>query len=73
MHTLLANNGLLVGLLFKIPLNEDHPPFGGNKKEYIGHFSPYFDIEIMKESYNSIPPRQGNELFIKLRNQLKSN
>jgi len=63
---LLKQNGKLVGLLFCIPLNEDCPPFGGNKEEYLPHFKPYFNIEIMETAYNSIKSRKGNELFIKL-------
>ena len=66
MHQLLKNDGKLVGLLFNIPLNEDHPPFGGNEKEYRKLFEQKFDIEIMETAYNSIPARAGNELFIKM-------
>lgn len=64
---LLKPGGKLAGLLFNIPLFDDHPPFGGNKEEYRGLFGDAFDIEIMETAYNSIPPRAGNELFIKLR------
>ena len=63
---LLVPNGKLIGLLFNDPLNTDHPPFGGNKSEYLSYFDPYFNIEIMEASYNSIKPRSGRELFIKL-------
>lgn len=66
MHQLLANNGQLVGLLFNIPLNDTHPPFGGNKQLYLRYFEAYFTIDIMESCYNSIPERQGKELFIKL-------
>lgn len=62
---LLKNNGRIVGLLFKFPLTEDGPPFGGSKDEYLQYFSPYFKIDILEECYNSIDPRQGNELFFK--------
>ena len=65
-NALLKQNGKLVGLLFCIPLNEDHPPFGGNKEEYNPYFKPYFNIDIMEPAYNSIKSRLGNELFIKL-------
>ena len=64
-NALLKQNGKLVGLLFCIPLNEDHPPFGGNKEEYLAYFNPYFNIDIMEPAYNSIKSRMGNELFIK--------
>jgi len=66
ISTLLRKNGKLVGLLFNIPLYVDHPPFGGNKEEYLHYFEPYFNIEIMESSYNSIESRSGKELFIKL-------
>lgn len=67
MHQLLKPGGKLVGLLFNIPLNDDKPPFGGNKDEYENLFSEKFKIEKMETAYNSIPPRTGNELFFKLR------
>lgn len=57
--------GKLVGLLFNAPLNDDKPPFGGNKNEYLRYFSKHFDVITMEEAYNSIPERQGRELFIK--------
>lgn len=65
-HRLLNANGKIIGLLFNVPLNEDRPPFGGDKKEYLDYFQPLFDIEIMEPSYNSEPSRAGKELFIKL-------
>jgi methyl halide transferase len=65
-HQLLNKNGKIVGLLFDDPLNEDHPPFGGNKEEYITYFNPMFNIEIMASCYNSVKPRASRELFIKM-------
>ncbi len=64
MHALLQPKGKLVGLLFGIDLFEDHPPYGGNKEEYISLFEPYFTISVMEEAHNSIGPRKGNELFM---------
>lgn len=64
MHELLKPQGKLVGLLFNIPLNTDHPPFGGNKSEYLTLFSPKFDLNIIETAHNSVSPRKGNELFI---------
>lgn len=64
---LLKDQGKIAGLLFKFPLTEDGPPFGGSKEEYLKYFSPYFKIDILEECYNSIPPRHGNELFFKLK------
>ncbi len=66
MHQLLKPKGKLVGLLFNIPLNNDKPPFGGNKEEYISLFEEKFKIEKMETAYNSIPSRAGNELFFKM-------
>ena len=66
MAELLNAEGKLVGLLFNAPLNEDHPPYGGTIKEYVGYFEPYFNIEIMDPCYNSIEPRSGREVWIKM-------
>ena len=63
---LLKPGAKVAGLLFNIPLFDDHPPFGGEKEEYKKLFSGYFEIAVMETAYNSIPPRAGNELFIKL-------
>ena len=67
MATLLAPEGKLVGLMFKIPLHTDRPPFGGNEVIYRNLFSNHLKIELMEEAYNSIQPRKGNELFFKHR------
>ncbi|MGB1241522.1 MAG: hypothetical protein ACPG49_03310 [Chitinophagales bacterium] len=56
----------MLGLLFNLPLNINHPPFGGNKEEYISYFEAHFDIQIMELCYNSISSRAGNELFVKM-------
>lgn len=63
MHELLKKGGKLVGLLFDRSF-EGGPPFGGHREEYLRLFSPYFAIRTMENSYNSIKPRQGTELFI---------
>lgn len=63
---LLNKGGKLVGLLFDAPLYEDHPPFGGNKKEYIDTFSYNFVVNTMETSINSNTSRKGKELFINL-------
>jgi hypothetical protein len=65
-NRLLSEKGKLTGVLFDVPLNTDSPPFGGNKKEYLEIFEPYFNIEIMERSHNSIAERSGMELFIKM-------
>jgi hypothetical protein len=66
MVQLLKPGGKLVGLLFNIPLNNDKPPFGGNREEYLALFKEKFKIETLETAYNSIPQRAENELFIKL-------
>lgn len=65
MSQLLNTNGKLVGVLFNIPLNDSHPPFGGNKEEYLNYFKPYFKIEILEDCYNSVKKRMDTELFFK--------
>ena len=64
MHKLLKPKGKLVGLLFNDVLNTDHPPFGGNKTEYLPYFQNLFKLNTFEPSYNSIKPRAGRELFI---------
>lgn len=63
-YALLKEKGKIAGVLFNRFFDQDGPPFGGNPVEYASVFGPYFDIKIMKECYNSIPPRAGAELFI---------
>ena len=64
MDQLINKNGKLVGLLFINKPIEDKPPFGGTKEEYLTYFSPYFSIKTFEPCYNSIKPREGNELFM---------
>lgn len=66
INDLLSEKGKLVGLLFDAKLNEDHPPFGGNKQEYNSYFEPYFNITKMEPCYNSYHNRKGMELFVVL-------
>lgn len=61
--SLLSNYGKIIGLLFQFPLTEDGPPFGGSREEYLKLFSYDFNIKTLDTAYNSIKPRQGNELF----------
>ena len=67
MHSLLKPSGKIVGLLFDDVLNADKPPFGGNAKEYSSYFIDLFKVHTYEKAYNSIPPREGRELFINLR------
>ena len=65
MAALLKPNGKLVGLWFDFPLTGDMEkrPFGGTREEYMTYLSPYFKTKLLERSYNSIPPRDGKELF----------
>jgi len=66
VHELLSAGGKLMGLLFDDPMFNDHPPFGGNKTEYVKYFEPYFEFKVFQTAYNSIKPRRGRELFMLL-------
>ncbi|MTI21736.1 methyltransferase domain-containing protein [Fulvivirga sp. RKSG066] len=65
---LLKPNGHLMGVLFNEPLFDNHPPYGGNKEEYLPLFTPYLNVVKFETCYNSIKPRAGRELFILLQN-----
>lgn len=67
MQEILSENGLLVGVLFDKQFNNSFPPFGGCPCEYKPVFEPHFEILKMEECYNSIPPRAGDEVFIKFK------
>ena len=66
MNELLSDKGCLVGVLFNLPLYDTRPPFGGDKALYISYFEKSFEIKTLDLCYNSIPQREGNELFFKL-------
>ena len=53
-----------MGVLFIRPDKLDGPPFGGSVDEYQNTFSKYFTEVKIKPCYNSIKPREGNEVFI---------
>lgn len=62
MSKLLANEGRLIGLLFNREF-VGGPPFGGSETEYCTLFQEAnFQITVNLKP-NSIPPRQGSELF----------
>lgn len=68
MKEIIVPGGKLIGVLFDAKFEKEGPPFGGDAEEYRSLFQDYFTIEIMESCYNSIAPRQGRELFIKLIN-----
>lgn len=65
MFNLLNPKSKLVGLWFDIPLTTDleKRPFGGDKDLYLSYFDKHFSIKTFSNCYNSIPERQGKELF----------
>ena len=65
---LLRPSGTLMGLLFDTDFGSvQEPPFGGTREEYREYFAPYFDFQHFETASNSLPPRQGRELFICLK------
>lgn len=63
---LLADNGVLAGLLFAVEFDYQGPPFGGTKEEYEGYFGKLFDIQRMDICAVSIQPRAGREFFVEM-------
>ena len=63
--SLLRKGGKMVGLLFDREF-EGGPPYGGNRCDYEKLFGKYFNIVEITSCYNSIEPRNGYEVFIKL-------
>jgi len=66
MLDLLDEKGKLVGVLFNHPLTGEGPPFGGDEVMYRKFFSPHFNVLKLEACYNSIPARQGAEIFVHL-------
>jgi len=64
MNQLLKNRGKLVGLLFNCHFENEGPPFGGDRNEYLPLFESYFKIKTFDIALNSIPQRSNRELFI---------
>jgi len=65
MKSLLQPKGKLVGVLFNRDF-EGGPPFGGCVEDYRLLFEKHFDAVNMEACYNSIEPRNGNEVFIRV-------
>jgi SAM-dependent methyltransferase len=65
MLKLLSPKGILVGVLFAdVRLEQSEPPFGAEKVFYERLFAPHFRFIHFEKCKNSIPQRQGSELFI---------
>ncbi|MEN9686111.1 MAG: hypothetical protein RLZZ28_1897 [Bacteroidota bacterium] len=60
---LLTGNGKLAGLLFNREF-DTNPPFGGTEEMYRQLFLNRFRIKYLEACDNSIPARQGTELFM---------
>ncbi len=66
-HALLKKDGLLAGVMFNRTFQHQGPPFGGSISEYKGYFEAFFDILTMEPCDNSIPPRMGSEIFVRMK------
>lgn len=66
MHQLLADEGILSGLLFNRTF-EVSPPFGGSQKEYEMLFKDAFDFLKLEVAENSAEPRKDSELFFEFK------
>ena len=62
--TLLKNGGKIIGVLFDTQFEKQGPPFGGNSAEYTTLFEDFYDLKTLEKCYNSIPERQGKEVFV---------
>ena len=67
MHDLLTEEGSLAGLLFNVPKNQDHPPYGGSEEEYRSLFSKKFSQISFEPVINSAKGREGTEIFFHVR------
>lgn len=73
VHRLLSDNGHLTGVLFNAPFPHDGPPFGATPEEYAELFEPAFHLEQWHTATDSIAPRRGRELFVRLRKKTPTN
>lgn len=64
MHELLSPGCKLVGLLFNRQFEEQGPPFGGDKNEYVQLFEKDFVFKTFEPAYNSFSKRKDTELFV---------
>ncbi|MBK8503474.1 MAG: methyltransferase domain-containing protein [Saprospiraceae bacterium] len=62
MSEILNKNGFIRGVLFRVPLYEDRPPFGGSAEEYRDLFEELFDILLLQDCIMSEPDRLGMEV-----------
>lgn len=62
---LLSPAGELAGLLFDAPMNDDRPPFGGCRAEYLKILGKHLQVLHMEACPRSIRPREGKEVFFR--------
>ena len=67
LFDLLRPGATLAGVFFNRTF-EDSPPYGSSRNEYQELFELKLFIKSMEPCYNSIPARQGSELFVILKN-----
>ncbi len=65
MHEVLNPGGMLLGVLFDAPLNDDKPPYGGNVAAYRMLFSRQFAPVSFTPCPDSEPSRQHREVYIR--------
>lgn len=70
MKQLIATSGKLAGVLFDRLFEQNGPPFGGRKTDYISLFRKDFNIITIEPCYNSFSKRLGTELFIILQKRI---
>ncbi len=70
MKQLLVPNGKLVGVLFDKVFEQNGPPFGGYKSEYLSLFKNDFNVITAELCYNSFSKRLQTELFIILQKKI---
>lgn len=63
MSRVVKPGGSLAGVLFHFPL-ESGPPYGGSASEYRSLLDKNFKINRLEGCRNSMPGRQGKELFL---------
>lgn len=66
-HQLLTPGGRFAGLLFSRTFEQEGPPFGGSRQEYLDLFIEHFSEVILEDCPDSIGPRMGSEVFIEAR------
>ncbi len=67
MQQLLRPGGKLAGVLFDDALNNDRPPFGGTREEYMNYIPQDLEIVKFEKCINSIQAREGREIFMLLK------